>query len=180
MTYNSSKYYPWEDGGEEVILQNHVPSGALGHPFEVYYYQPGPGYGHLKFNQEGIQLAFPKGGSGAGHFLIGSLDGDADFDADDVGCLIGLLLSFGLGYLVKKARDRSRQDEFGIIWPLELKYDQLSGIEANGRTLLITSAHRRSKTFKLRAAAEDGERLYRELGLRYPRALHSQSSYWGS
>lgn len=178
MTYDSDHFRPWQDGGDEVILQNHVPRGAVGHPFEVYYYQPRPGYGHLKFNKQSIQLEYPSARKDSSLYLGDlDLDGDADFDADDIGCLVAILVALGLGYLFKSARDKSRQDEFGIIWPLELKYNQIEGIKTVGRTLVINSGHRKRMEFKLRVALEDGERLYRELSLRYPRALQIPSDH---
>jgi len=173
MTYNSDQNQPWDDGGDEVIINTNIPSHAMGHPFEVYYYKPSSGYGYLKFNQEGIQFRVPKGGKGTGSlYWAGDLDGDADFDAGDLGCMLAFLATAGLGYLFKKARNASLQDEFGIVWSQELEHNQIAGIDINGRTLVITSNDWKRNIFKLRAAKDDGERLYKELSFHFPSALY--------
>lgn len=59
MTYNTERNRPWEDGGDQIFLQELVPPEVYGHPFEVLFSAPGPGYGQIKFNQDGIQVQLP-------------------------------------------------------------------------------------------------------------------------
>ncbi len=181
MTYNSEKKHPWEDGGDQVAIQKLVPPEARGHPFEVRFYSPGPGYGHIKFNHSGIQLqvSSPTKRGGTHSILSPDMDGDFDVDLGDLGCLLGALVTSALGKLVSSISRsiwrRARQDEFGIIWQEELKNDRIEAIRIKGRMLTIVHNQRGRRKFTIRAAREDGERLYQEMSFHYPKALKTQA-----
>jgi hypothetical protein len=49
----------------------------------------------------------------------------------------------------------------------------IESIEIEGRTLTIIHNQRGRRKFTLRVAREDGERLYKELSLHYPKALYT-------
>ena len=177
MTYNTEMDRPWEDGGDQIVLQKLVPPKVYGRPFEVYFSSPGPGYGLIKFNQSGIQIQPPgrKQESGKGHIV---LDGDGDLDFGDVfSVFFSLILSVimnSLGKLIKSGWQSIQKDEFGIIWQENLENDRIETIGITGRNLTIVHRKRGLRKFTLRAAREDGERLYRELSRHYPQALYTQ------
>jgi hypothetical protein len=100
------------------------------------------------------------------------MDGDADIDASDIGCMVAMLIGAGLGALVKKAWRESRKDEIGINWSRELNNEHMESINVEGRTLSITLDLRGKKEYKILFAVEDGERLNKELSFRYPQAIY--------
>lgn len=172
MSNITGESYPWLDGGDEVILNDVIDPQALDHPFEIYYYQPFMGYGQIKFIEDGIQLKYPKGQREGGVFYIDwDLDGDGDIDADDLGCLVAILVAMGLGYLFKKLRDKDLERKREIKWSVQIKNQELRDLSLNGRTLDITRNSRKRSLFQVRFAVEDGERLYRELANHYAKLL---------
>jgi hypothetical protein len=167
---------PWLDEGDKVILQEIINPSAIDYPFEIYYYQPFVGYGQLKFIENGIQLKYPKGHRDSVFgFFSGDLDGDGDIDADDLGCLIAVLVVMGLGYLFKKLRNEERERNQKINWTIEINNRDLQDLSVVGRTLHISRNTRKSPRFEVRFALEDGERFYRELAIHYPNAVNRQS-----
>ena len=94
-------------------------------------------------------------------------DGNGDIDADDLGCLVAILVAIGLGYLIKKLRDKDRERKREIKWSVQIKNQELQDLSLDGRTLDITRKSRKRSLFQVRFAVEDGESLYRELANHY-------------
>jgi hypothetical protein len=90
--------YPWQDGSDEVIINGSVDPDLTDHAFEMYFYLPRPGYGHLKFKEDAISLKYP-GGSGG---VFGYFNGDVD--AGDIGCLVAIAAAVGIGVLAKNLK----------------------------------------------------------------------------
>ena len=160
--------YPWEDNGDEVVLDKVVAPNVAGQPFEVFFERPCFGYGYLFVGAKGIALNFPKGKGSAygGHAHLNfDFDGDGQLDADDAGCLVAILATIGLGYLFKKLATSG--DKKRINWPIRLPKEAIEKVSVNGRTMVISHAGKKPD-IELRVAEEDGERLYRELYRHYP------------
>lgn len=164
--------YPWEDEGDEVVINRLVPADAVGQPFETYFYQPGIGYGYLIFGEDEIALKFPKrikgGYGGSGYLFYPDFDADGDFDANDLGCLAAVVMAMGLGYVVKKLVGSYSDGE--IAWSIYIDKEAIQSISLEGRTIEFTTTSKRPK-IQLRVSASDGERLYRELSHHFPAAV---------
>lgn len=53
--------WPWNDGGEDIVVDEYISPDAIGRPFEIYFYKPRAGYGKLIFFENGIGFKFPEG-----------------------------------------------------------------------------------------------------------------------
>ena len=69
--------YPWDDHGDEVVLDKVIAPNVIGQPFEVFFERPCIGYGYMFVASKGSALKFPKGkgsaysGGGAARCGIG-------------------------------------------------------------------------------------------------------------
>lgn len=172
MTFPDGKDRPWDDGRDEIVIQKVVNPLERGHPFQVFYYSPGYGSGYLKFTASGIQIQPPgrKKVSGAS-LILPDLDGDLDLDAAELGCFFMGFAAAVFGKLVRRSWQRTHQDESRIAWQEELKKDRIESIGIQGQMLTIVHHQRGRRTFTIRVAREDRERLTEELSRHYPRAL---------
>ena len=174
-TSNKEPIYPWDDDGEDVVVDNQIASKAQNQPFEIYFYQPVSGYGNMMFTDQGIALKFPKGvGSafGGGNFHISfDFDGDGSFDADDLGCLAAIGAMIGIGYLFKKLTKSNLERMKIIKWSTLFTDQDIKELPLEGRTIKVVHVKKNKPKLELRVAVTDGERLYRELDRCYPSSV---------